>query len=172
MEYLYSISPVLYQRVSSGNRPAVTIFDVLIWPLPSYRNGFPQKGMTELRRLNQRGNNRVINTVVVRFEVFMAVTMKNVVFWDKKPSSYFTGDILPLRYRAQLVNAINIRGFHGSDYEEYRLLGYKTQFHTSQETHNFSAIEPSQLILCKVWGLHGGDYEECCLVGFGAVWLF
>jgi hypothetical protein len=30
---------------------------------------------------------------VVRFEVFTAVTMKNVVFWDKKkPTSDFTGD--------------------------------------------------------------------------------
>jgi hypothetical protein len=29
----------------------------------------------------------------VRFEVFTAVTMKDVVFWDIKPSSYFTGDI-------------------------------------------------------------------------------
>jgi hypothetical protein len=30
----------------------------------------------------------------VRFEVFTAATMKNVVSWDKKPSSYFTGDTL------------------------------------------------------------------------------
>jgi hypothetical protein len=42
----------------------------------------------------------------VRFEVFMAVTMKKVVFWDIKPSSYFTGDTLRLRYRVQLVNAM------------------------------------------------------------------
>jgi hypothetical protein len=33
--------------------------------------------------------------------------MKNVVFWDiKKTSSYLTGDILGLRYRAQLVNVM------------------------------------------------------------------
>jgi hypothetical protein len=43
---------------------------------------------------------------IVRFEVFMVVTMKNVVFWDIKPSSYLTGDILHLRYRAQPVNAM------------------------------------------------------------------
>jgi hypothetical protein len=42
----------------------------------------------------------------VRFEVFTAVTMKNVVFWDIKPSSYLTGDTLRLRYRAQPVNAM------------------------------------------------------------------
>jgi hypothetical protein len=42
----------------------------------------------------------------VRFEVFTAVTMKNVVFWNIKPSSYFTGDILRLRCRGQPVNAV------------------------------------------------------------------
>jgi hypothetical protein len=42
----------------------------------------------------------------VRFEVFTAVTMKNDVFWDIKPSSYFTGDTLRLRYRAKPVNAM------------------------------------------------------------------
>jgi hypothetical protein len=41
----------------------------------------------------------------VRFEVFTAVTMKNAVLWDIKPSSYFTGETLHLRYRAQPVNA-------------------------------------------------------------------
>jgi hypothetical protein len=42
----------------------------------------------------------------VRFEVSTAVTMKNVVFCDIKPSSYFTGDTLRLRYRVQPVNAM------------------------------------------------------------------
>jgi hypothetical protein len=42
----------------------------------------------------------------VRFEIFTAVTMKNGVFWDIKPSSYFAGDTLRLRYRAQPVNAM------------------------------------------------------------------
>jgi hypothetical protein len=36
----------------------------------------------------------------------MAVTMKNDVFWDIKPSSYVTGDTIRLRYRAQPVNAV------------------------------------------------------------------
>jgi hypothetical protein len=40
------------------------------------------------------------------FEVFTAVTVKNVVFWGKNTSSYLTGDILRLHYRAQPVNAM------------------------------------------------------------------
>jgi hypothetical protein len=42
----------------------------------------------------------------VRSVVFTAVTMKNVFFWDIKPSSYFTGDILRLCYRDQPANAM------------------------------------------------------------------
>jgi hypothetical protein len=44
--------------------------------------------------------------LVVRSEDFAAVTMKNVVFWDIKPSSYFTGDTLRVHYRVQPVNAM------------------------------------------------------------------
>jgi hypothetical protein len=32
--------------------------------------------------------------------------MKNVVFWDIKPRSYFTGDTLHLHYTVQPVNAM------------------------------------------------------------------
>jgi hypothetical protein len=64
-----------------------------------------------------------------------------------------------------------IWGFHGGDYEECRLLGYKNAVHTSQETHYVSATEPSRLMLCKIWGVHGCDYEECRLLGCYAVWL-
>jgi hypothetical protein len=42
-----------------------------------------------------------------------------------------------------------ICGFHGGNYEECRLLGYKIPVRTSQETYLFSATEPSQLMLCK-----------------------
>jgi hypothetical protein len=59
-----------------------------------------------------------------------------------------------------------IWGFHGSDYEECRLLGYKHPVHTSQETEYISATELSQLMLCKIWCFHGGDYEECRLLGY------
>jgi hypothetical protein len=44
--------------------------------------------------------------ISVKFEVFMAVTMKNAIFWDIKPSSYLTGDTLRLGYTAQPVNAM------------------------------------------------------------------
>jgi hypothetical protein len=53
-----------------------------------------------------------------------------------------------------------IWGFHGGDYEECPLLGYKNPVRTSQETHYVSATEPSRLMLCKVWGFYGGAYEE------------
>jgi hypothetical protein len=64
-----------------------------------------------------------------------------------------------------------IWGFHGGDYEECRLLGYKNLVHTSQEIYYVSATEHSQLMLCKILGFHGGDYEECRLLGCYAVWL-
>jgi hypothetical protein len=47
---------------------------------------------------------RIMNADV-RFEVFTAVTMKNV-FRDIKSGSYFTGDTLRLHYRVQPVNAM------------------------------------------------------------------
>jgi hypothetical protein len=52
------------------------------------------------------------------------------------------------------------------DYEEWRLLGYKSPVRTSQETHYVPATELSQLMLCKISGFHGGDYEECRLLGY------
>jgi hypothetical protein len=59
-----------------------------------------------------------------------------------------------------------IWGFHGGDYEEFRLLGYKTPVRTSQETHYVSTIQSSQLMLCKIWGFHGSDYEEWRVLGY------
>jgi hypothetical protein len=57
-------------------------------------------------------------------------------------------------------------GFHGGDYEECRILGYKNPVSTSQETHYFSAAEPSRLMLCQIRGFHGGNYKECRLLGY------
>jgi hypothetical protein len=59
-----------------------------------------------------------------------------------------------------------IWGFHGSGYEECRLLGYKNPVRTSQETYYVNVTGPSQLMLCKIWGFHGGDCEECRLQGY------
>jgi hypothetical protein len=44
--------------------------------------------------------------IALRFEVFTAVTMKIVVFWDTETISYFKGDTLHLYYSVQPVNAI------------------------------------------------------------------
>jgi hypothetical protein len=59
-----------------------------------------------------------------------------------------------------------ISGFHGGDYDIYRLLRYKDPVCTSQETHYVSATEPSRLMLCKIWGFHSSDYEEYRLLGY------
>jgi hypothetical protein len=67
--------------------------------------------------------------------------------------------------RSSRSKTYKIWGFHGGDYEECRLLGYKNTVRTSQEAHYLSATEPSQLMLCKIRGFHGGDYEECRLLG-------
>jgi hypothetical protein len=74
----------------------------------------------------------------VRFEVFTAVTMKNSILWDKNP--------VPTSQRTHYLSATEpsqlmlckIRGFHGGNYEECRLLGYKNPVRTSQETHYVS----------------------------------
>jgi hypothetical protein len=52
------------------------------------------------------------------------------------------------------------------DYKECLLLGFKNPVHTSQETHYFSATEPSLLMVSKIQGFHGGDYEKCRLLGY------
>jgi hypothetical protein len=70
----------------------------------------------------------------VRFEVFTAVTMENVVFWDIEP------EFVP--HRRHYVSAsepsrlmlCKIWDFPGGDYEECRLLEYKTPVRTSEET--------------------------------------
>jgi hypothetical protein len=64
------------------------------------------------------------------------------------------------------IYACKFWGFHGSDYKECRLLGYKNPVRTSQQTHYISTIESSQLMQCKFWGFYGGDYEECRLLGY------
>jgi hypothetical protein len=50
--------------------------------------------------------------------------MRNPIFWDINLSSYFTGNTLLLRYRAQPVNAmLRFEVFKAVDYDECRLLG-------------------------------------------------
>jgi hypothetical protein len=73
--------------------------------------------------------------------------------------------------KKSMTNLCKILGFHGGDYEECRLLGYKKPVRTSQETHYVSATESSQVMLCNILGFHSSDYEEWCLLGYYAAWL-
>jgi hypothetical protein len=82
---------------------------------------------------------------LVRSEVFRIDSASN---WNEYPTS------------------CKIWGFHGSDYEECRLLGNKNPVRTSQETRYIYATESNWLILCKIWGFHGCDCEECRLLGY------
>jgi hypothetical protein len=76
--------------------------------------------------------------------------MKNAVFWDIKTvrtsqETHYVSATEPSR-----LMLCKIRGVHGGNYEECRLLGYKHPVRTSQETHYVSNTESSQLILCKI----------------------
>jgi hypothetical protein len=64
-----------------------------------------------------------------------------------------------------------IWGFHGGDYEECRLLGYKNTVRTSQETHYVNASERSRLMPRMIWGIRCDNYEEWRLLGCDAVWI-
>jgi hypothetical protein len=76
--------------------------------------------------------------------------MTSAVVWDLNPvrtsqeAHYFSA-----RDPSQLM-LCKIWGFHGSNYEERRRLGYKNPVRTSQETHYVSATESSRLMLCKI----------------------
>jgi hypothetical protein len=70
--------------------------------------------------------------------------------------------IYMLRYNR---NSVRLEDFTAVT-EECRLLGYKTQVRTSQETYYVSVTELCQLKLFKIWGLNGSDYEECRLLGY------
>jgi hypothetical protein len=101
---------------------------------------------------------------LVRLEVSMAVTIMNVVFWDIRTLFVLHKKHITSPLESSQLMLCKTWDFHGGDYEECRLLGYKNPVRTSQETHYVSATEPTQLMLCKTWGLHGSDYEECRLL--------
>jgi hypothetical protein len=92
--------------------------------------------------------------------------MKNAVFWDIKTQFVLHRRHITFLLESNQSMLCKIWGFHGGDYEECRLLGYKNPVRTSQETHYVSTTETSQLMLCKIWGVRGGDYEECRLLGY------
>jgi hypothetical protein len=69
------------------------------------------------------------------------------------------------------VNQSKIWGFHGGDYQEFRLLGRKTLVRTSQGAYYVFTTEPSELMLCKIRGFQDGGYEERRRLGCYAVRL-
>jgi hypothetical protein len=91
------------------------------------------------------------------------LTVLSVLSKPGRPNSPVACNALP---QIKLLGLCKIWGFHGGDYEECRLLGYKTTVRTSQETHYVSVTESIQLMLCQIWGFHGSDYEECRLLGY------
>jgi hypothetical protein len=91
------------------------------------------------------GNMHKAKQVRARFEVFTAVTMKNVVFWDIKHQFVPQRRHITSSLQSPASSCyVRFSGFHGGDYEECRLLRYKTPVLTSQETHHVSATESSQ----------------------------
>jgi hypothetical protein len=77
--------------------------------------------------------------------------MKNAVFWDIKTQfvPHRRHITPPLQSPTGLCYVI-FEDFHGGDYEECRLLGYKNPILTSKEAYDFSVTEPSRLMLCKI----------------------
>jgi hypothetical protein len=53
------------------------------------------------------------------------------------------------------------------DYEEYRLLGYKTLVRTWQKARYVSVTEPSRLMLCKFW-----DFSRRWLWRMPSSWIW
>jgi hypothetical protein len=63
-------------------------------------------------------------------------------------------------------SSCKVSSFHGSDYGECSVLGYKNPVRISEETHYVPTGEPRRLMLCKISGFDGGVYEKCLLLGY------
>jgi hypothetical protein len=61
---------------------------------------------------------------------------------------YITKQLIQLKLTVPFK--VRFELFHGGDYEEWRLLGYKNPVRTSQDIHYVSTTEPSRLMLCKI----------------------
>jgi hypothetical protein len=69
--------------------------------------------------------------------------MKNAFFWGIKTKFILHRRHITSPLDSSQLMLCKICGFHGSDYEEYRLLAYKDPVRTSQETHYVSArVQP------------------------------
>jgi hypothetical protein len=76
--------------------------------------------------------------------------MKNVVFWDIKTQFLLHRKHNISTSETSQLMLCKILGFHGGDYEECRLLGYKNPVPTSLVTHCISTTESGQLMLYKI----------------------
>jgi hypothetical protein len=111
----------LFKRFQCLQRKYRSLVHNIVISIEGWGPGIPQNILGYM--INHNYN------ICIRFEVFTAVTMMNTVLWDIKT---------PVRtsQETQYVSATEpsqlmlckIWGFHGDDYEECRLLGYKTQF--------------------------------------------
>jgi hypothetical protein len=87
---------------------------------------------------------------MARFEAFMAVSVKSVVFWDKRTQfvperKHITS---PLKNPADQCY-VGFEVFMAM-FVKNVLYDKKKRVHTTKETHHVSATEPSQLMLCKI----------------------
>jgi hypothetical protein len=65
-----------------------------------------------------------------------------------------------------ILSVYRIWGSHGGDYEECRLVGYRTSIRTSQG-HISLGYWAQRLLLCKIWSFHGIRLSVCSEVRDG-----
>jgi hypothetical protein len=119
------------------------------------------KNMTTLKHITRPAH--------VPFVACSTPSKRRPVFWDT--TAYSPLKVNRCFGETSRLHVRNIWSFHGGDYVECSLLGYKNPFRTSQETPYVSATDPSRLMLCNIWAIHGGDYEEYHFLHCYAVWL-
>jgi hypothetical protein len=95
--------------------------------------------------------------MIVRFEIFTAVTMKNVVFWDIK--SQF---VLHRRHTTSPLQSpasqcyVRFEVFTAVTMKNAVFWDIKTQF-VPDRRHIMSATVSSRLMLCKILGFQGSN---------------
>jgi hypothetical protein len=98
--------------------------------------------------------------------------MKNGVFWDTKPQFLLQRRHITstLQGPSQLM-LCKISGFHGCDYVECRLLGYKNPVSTSQETLRIRYRAQPVKCYVRFEVFTAVTMKNVCVLGCYAVWL-